>query len=60
MLGLTTPQGGESFGFVRIDEGGKVTLLHDLSPSEGAPVGATRLVLAAANLYGVGSQSNLS
>jgi hypothetical protein len=58
-FGASTSQGGESYGFVRIDENGKVTLLHALSPSEGVPMPATKLALAAdGNLYGLGCETN--
>jgi hypothetical protein len=46
------------FGFARIDENGKVTIIHELSAGEGVPVGGTRLVLSTdGSLYGVGCQS---
>jgi len=49
-------QGG--YALARIDEGGKVTLLHKLSVGEGVPVGGVKLVPAAdGNVYGVGNQS---
>jgi hypothetical protein len=58
-FGASTSQGGESYGFVRIDENGKVTLLHALSPSEGVPMPGTKLALAAdGSLYGLGCETN--
>jgi hypothetical protein len=37
-FGNLTPQGLQSFGFVRIDENGKVAILHALSSNEGVPI----------------------
>jgi hypothetical protein len=58
-FGSVAQQVPQTFGFVKIDQTGKVSLLHELSSSEGVPMGGTKLVLAAdGNLYGVGSQGS--
>jgi uncharacterized repeat protein (TIGR03803 family) len=45
-----------SIGFARIDEKGKVTIIHQSSPSNGVPI--FRLIPAGdGNIYGVGAQS---
>ncbi len=57
-FGFVAQQVRQTFGFVKIDQTGKVSLLHELSGSEGVTMG-TKLVLAAdGNLYGVGSQGS--
>jgi uncharacterized repeat protein (TIGR03803 family) len=49
----------EAYGFARIGDDGKVTVIRRLSSSDGVPVVGLRLSLAAdGDLYGVGSQSN--
>jgi uncharacterized repeat protein (TIGR03803 family) len=55
-FGNLTPQGLQSFGFVRIDENGKVAILHALSSNEGVPI--TLIRAADGNLYGIGSQGD--
>ncbi|MGA2580898.1 MAG: choice-of-anchor tandem repeat GloVer-containing protein [Bryobacteraceae bacterium] len=55
-FGNLTPQGLQSFGFVRIDENGKVAILHALSSNDGVPI--TLIRAADGNLYGIGSQGD--
>jgi len=58
-LGSFQANGSEAYGFARIDESGKVTVMNQLSSAEGIPVGSMKLVLAAdGNLYGLGRPSD--
>ena len=50
--------GNPTYEFVRIDEGGSVTVIYSLSPSDGVPAPNKLLLARDRNLYGVGSQSN--
>ncbi len=57
-VGTAATQGPQSYGLARIDEDGKVTMVHESSPAGGYPTGSMKLVLGAdGNIYGFGSQS---
>ena len=47
----------DAYGFARIDETGKVTIIHKLSATEGVPISSMKLVVAAdGDLYGIAGQ----
>jgi uncharacterized repeat protein (TIGR03803 family) len=53
---VATVGANQVWAFARIDEGGKVAIIHKLSPSNGVPI--FRLIPAGdGNIYGVGAQS---
>jgi hypothetical protein len=64
---IPTPRGiydgmgtvSQSFALAKIDESGKVTMVHQFSSGEGAPTAEMKLVLGTdGNVYGFGGQSD--